>query len=145
MKKRFLAITSTIFLVFIMGCSDPYGACEKAAADIGTSIGGGMKTVDQLRVTGVINVQEETNVLGVLKFLNDANGAFGTCAQQAHTAGSKAGAYTACATTFQSALNNPSELALIKVGNTQAQQEIQTIVTGVNTGIVAVMTALGGK
>jgi hypothetical protein len=139
--KRLLLAT----LFFLYGCSDPYGACEKAAADIGTSIGAGMKTVDSLRVSGLITPQEETQVLGYLKFANDANGAFGVCAQQAHIAGSKSGAYTACAAAFQTTLANPTELALIRVGNSQAQQNVQTIVNGVNTGITAVLTAIGGR
>jgi len=104
-----------------------------------------MTTVDQLRVSGQITPQEETSVLGFLKFANDANGAFGVCAQQAHNAGSKAGAYTACAATFQTTLSNPTELALIHVNNAQAQATIQTVVAGVNTGITAVITVLGGK
>jgi len=142
MKK--LAVLA-VLVIALAGCKDPYGASEKAAADIGASIGAGMKTVDSLRVAGVITPQEETSVLGYLKFANDANGAFGNCASQAHAAGNKAGAFTACAQTFLTTLNTPSELALIRVGNPQAQQEIQTIVTGVITGVNAVIAALGGS
>ena len=142
MKK--LAVLA-VLVIALAGCKDPYGASEKAAADIGASIGAGMKTVDSLRVAGVITPQEETSVLGYLKFANDANGAFGNCASQANAAGNKAGAFTACAQTFLTTLNTPSELALIRVGNPQAQQEIQTIVTGVITGVNAVIAALGGS
>jgi hypothetical protein len=142
MSKR-LAVVLGLALA-LAGCKDNYGACEKAALDIGNGVTAGMKTVDQLRVSGLINVQEESNVLGYLKFINDADAAFGTCAQNAHLAGSKAGAYTACANVFTSTLNNPAELALIHVNNPQAQQNIQVIVEGVNTGINAVLAALGG-
>jgi hypothetical protein len=144
MKKGKWAIFA-VLVMFLGGCSDPYGACEKAAADIGSGIGAGMKTVDGLRVQGLISVQEETNVLGYLKFANDANGTFASCAQTAHTSGSKAGAFTSCAAAFSGTLNNPSELALLHVGNSQASQDIQTIVNGMVTGITAVTTALGGK
>lgn len=144
-KRRLQVLLLTPLLLLTSGCKDPYGACEKAAADIGTGIAGGMKTVDSLRVSGAISPQEESQVLGYLKFANDANGAFGVCAQQAHTAGSKAGAYTACAKSFQDVLANQQELALIKVTNPQAQQEVTTIVNAVNTGITSILTVLGGK
>jgi len=138
-------ITVLCLTVALAGCKDNYGACEKAALDIGNGVTAGMKTVDGLRVSGLISVQEETNVLGYLKFINDADAAFGACAQQAHTAGSAAGSYTACVQTFQTALTSPSELALIHVSNPQAQQNIQLIMNSVNTGITAILAAMGGK
>jgi hypothetical protein len=141
-KKVFLAVILTLSLT---GCQDPYGACEKASLDIANGIAAGMKSVDSLRVAGAISTQEETNILGYLKFANDGNGAFAACAKSAHTAGSKAGAYTACAQQFQQALNNPQELSLIRVTNPQSQQSVQLIITSVNTGVTAVLTALGGK
>ena len=142
-----VVLTGVICLVSfgVVSCRDPYGACEKAAADIGTGIAAGMKTVDSLRVSGVITTQEETNVLGYLKFANDANGSFGTCAQAAHNAGSKAGSFTACAQVFSTTLNNPTELALIHVGSPQAQAEITTIANGVTAGVSAILAVLGGK
>jgi len=144
MKKGKWAIFAV--LTFLLGgCADNYGACEKAALNIGNGIAAGMKSVDALRVNGTITVQEETNVLGWLKFANDGNGAFASCAQSAHTAGNAAGAYTACAQTFQATLTNPTELALIHVSNPNAQADIQAIVTGVSTGISALLTGLGGK
>jgi hypothetical protein len=142
MKKTLWLVP--LLALALIGCKDPYGASEKAAADIGTGIAAGMKTVDQLRVAGIVSVQEETNVLGYLKFANDANGAFGTCAQAAHTAGSKAGSFTACAQVFSLTLNNPTELALIHVGNSQAEANITTIVNGVTAGVSAILAALGG-
>lgn len=146
MVRKTLWLGPILALAFVVtGCKDPYGACEKAAADIGTGIAAGMKTVDSLRVSGVITTQEETNVLGYLKFANDANGSFGTCAQAAHNAGSKAGSFTACAQVFSTTLNNPTELALIHVGSPQAQAEITTIANGVTAGVSAILAALGGK
>lgn len=148
MAKRLLLLPFLALLALAsmgVGCKDPYGASEKAGLDIATSITGGMKTVDSLRVSGLITPVEETNILGYLEFANKADEAFVTCAQQAHTAGSKAGAYTACAQTFQTTLNNPTTLALIHVANSTASGEIQTIINGVNTGITAVITALGGQ
>ena len=143
--KKVLAITLFGLALFVGGCKDPYGACEKAAADIGNGIAAGMKTVDALRVSGQISTQEETTVLGYMKFANDANGAFGSCAQAAHLAGNKAGSFTACATAFSQTLNNPQELALIHVNNPQAQAEITTVANGVTAGVSAVLAALGGK
>jgi len=136
MKRKLGAVLLLCSALLCGGCKDPYGSCEKAALDIGNGIAAGMKTVDQLRVQGLISVQEETNVLGYLEFANKGNGAFGACVQSAHTSGSKAGAYTACAQTFSA--------ALIHVNNPQAQQDVQVIVNGVNTGITALLSGLGG-
>ena len=143
--RRAFPTIALLIPLMLAGCTDPYGACEKGALDIANGIAAGMKSTDQLRVSGLISVQEETRVLGYLKFANDANGAFGTCVANAHTAGSKAGAYTACATVFQSTLANPEELSLIRVNNPQAQQEVQVLANAVTTGVTALLTALGGK
>lgn len=131
-----------IFASFIGSCNDPYGASEKAAADIGTGIGVAFQTVDQLRVSGAISIQEERNVLGYLKFANDSNGAFAVCAASVHKSGGK---YSTCGQTFLTALNTPQELALIHVANTQANQTIETAVAGVVGGIATLLAALGGK
>lgn len=140
--KRFIPV---LFLcLFLIACKDPYGACVKASADIGTGIAQGMKTVDSLRVQGLISVAEESNVLDYLEFANTADRAFLTCAQTAHTAGSKVGSFTACVTGFNSALNNQQELALLHISNTQGSQNVNIIVSGITTGIAAVAAALGG-
>ena len=67
-----------------------------------------MKTVDSLRQQGLVSPAEESNVLDYLEFANKADEAFKSCADTAHTAGSKAGSFTACATTFNTSLNNPT-------------------------------------
>jgi hypothetical protein len=145
---RFLkrSVVLAVALLFIAGCKqDPYTVCVKAGSDIATGINAGMTGVDQTRQNGLISVSEETQILGYLKFANDADGAFLRCAAAAHTAGSKAGSFTACATTFTITLNNPTEMALIHVNNTQAQATINAVVQGIVTGVTAVTTALGGK
>jgi hypothetical protein len=145
-KRLSLALIVLTATVFMAACpKDPYGACEKAAADVGTGIGQAMKTVDTLRVNGEISPAEESNVLGYLEFANVANGSFSTCAQQVHTAGTKVGGYTACVNTFSTALANPQELALIHVTNPSALQEIQNLVNGLSTGLTALTTSLGGQ
>jgi hypothetical protein len=142
--KRIAVLCSIILAFSIAGCSDPYGACEQGALTVANSISTGMQSVDAFRQAGKITPQEEGNILGYLKFANDTNGAFAVCAQQAHNAGSKSGAYTACAQTFVTALNNPQELALIHVSNPNSQQEVQLIVTGIATGVNGILVALGG-
>jgi len=140
--KRFAVLLLTV--VVLAGCKDPYGACEKAALNIGNGIAAGMNTANDLRVAGKISLQEETNILGFLKFANDANGVFGACAQQVHASGAKTG-YTTCALTFQQTLSNPTELALIHVSNPDSQQNVMVIVNAINTGVSTVLTALGGQ
>jgi hypothetical protein len=142
--KYLLSCILLFVSLHLFACKDPYGASEKGAADVAGSIGAGMKTVDSLRVAGLISTSEESSILGYLEFANTADKAFGTCAQQAHTAGSKPGAFTACAQTFSTALANPQELELIKVSNAQAQAQIQTIISEVTNGVGTLITALGG-
>jgi hypothetical protein len=133
-----------LLAVTLCGCTDNYGACEKASLNIGNGIASGMVAVDQLRVAGKVSIQEETNVLGFLKFANDGNGVFAACAQQVHASGAKTG-YTSCATTLQQTLANPQELALIHVNDATSQQNVLVIVNGLNTGISSLIAALGGN
>src|ERR1700756_2139183 len=122
---RKLILPAVLLSLLLSACKDNYGACEKAALDIANGVTAGMKTMDGLRVAGLITPTEESNVLGYLKFANDANAAFAVCAQTVHSSGSKSGSFTACAQTFSAALNNPTALALIKVSNPQAVNDIQ--------------------
>lgn len=145
MLKKLLLWTALAATLTCSGCKDPYGACVKASADIGAGIGTGMHTVDQIRQQGAISVAEESNVLGYLEFANKANEAFQICASTAHTSGNKLGTYTSCAQAFNTTLNNPMQLTLIRVGNNSASQQISTIVNGVTAGVAAVTTALGGS
>jgi hypothetical protein len=108
-----------LLAVTLLGCKDPYGASEKAALDIGNGIAAGMKTADDLRVTGKIS-------------------------QQVHSSGAKTG-YTVCAVNLQQTLSNPTELALIHVSNPTSQQNVMVIVNGINTGVSTLLAALGGQ
>ena len=132
-------------LLVLISCKDPYGSCVKASADIGNTIAQGMKTVDAFRVEGVISVQEESNVLDYLEFANKADASFLSCVQTAHAGGAKAGTFTACAQGFNTALNNPQELALLHVSNPQGSANVSTIVNGITTAVGLILTGLGGK
>lgn len=144
--KRIGLVLAVCAMLAVSGCSkDSYGVCLKASADIATGVSQGMQTVDALRQQGVITAAEESSSLDYLKFVNDGDKAFLACAQAAHTSGSKAGSFTACATIFNSSLNNPQEMALIHVANPNAQATISNIVQAVVTGVNLVLSTLGGK
>jgi hypothetical protein len=141
MKRVFPAIFLCLFLI---GCKDPYGACVKASADIGTGIAQGMKTVDTMRVNGQITSAEESNVLDYLEYANGADRAFLTCSQAVHTSGAKAGSFTACASTFSVSLAAPDKLALLHVSNPNSEQNIMLTIQAVSTAVNAIVSALGG-
>lgn len=141
MKKLFLILP---LMLVLGGCPDPYGSCAKASDDIGSSIAQGNKTLVQLQQGGEITAAEQLNVAGYLEFANKGNEAFQTCIAAAHAGGNKPGTYTACAQTFNATLNTPSELALIKVSNTQAAATISTIVDTLTTGVTVIQSKLGG-
>ena len=141
---KFRKLLLILPLLLLAGCKDPYGASAKAAADIATGINTGMTTIGSLQQQGVITKAEALNVLGYMEYANKGDEAFTSCIQTAHTSGSKAGSFTACAQTFNAALNNPAELALIHVSNSQASGTISTIVNGVTTAVAAIITGLGG-
>ena len=141
MRKLLLVVP-----LLLLGCTQSgYTISVKAGSDIATGINAGMTAIDQTRINGLISASEELQVLGFLKYANDADAAFFSCSTAANTAGSKAGTFTACAMVFNSALNNPTELALIHVSNPTAQATINTLIQGILTGVNAVITALGGK
>lgn len=137
--KRFVLVLA----IFCLGCSDPYGACVKAGADIAAGVGSGLNTVAQLQQQSTITAAEAVNVAGYLKFANDADKVFLTCSQAAHV-NATAGAFTVCATAFATQLNSPQETALIHVGNATAQNTVNTVINGLVTGINTLKTALGG-
>lgn len=143
MKKLIAILALAIPLVFC-GCKDNYRACLEAASDIGTGIGQGMKTVNTLAEQGTISATEEANVLGYFEYANNATEAFQACVDAAHAAGSKVGSFTACASTFNTTLNTPSELALIKVADAQASTNISLIVNTAITAVTSLSAALGG-
>lgn len=140
---RSVLIVSVLALA-LCGCKDPYGGCAKAGADIAQGVSAGLSTVSSLHQQGEITSAEALNVAGYLEFVNKGDDAFLACVHTAHIGGNKPGTYTACVTTFNQALNTPSELALVKVSNAQATTTINAIVTGFNTAIVAIQSALGG-
>lgn len=127
----------------IAGCADPYGASAKAASTIAASVGTGYKTIQALQQTGTISSQEALNVAGYLKFASDGDKAFESCIQSAHSS-PVANAFTACAQTFVTTLNTPTELALIHVKDSGASATISNIVSGITAGLAILETALGG-
>lgn len=142
--KRINLALCLIAAIALVGCKDPYGASAKASADITAGITAAMQTTAGLAQQKIISAPEAVNVLGYLEFANRGNEGFETCIGTAHSGGDKLGTYTACAQAFNTALNNPSELALIKVTNSAASQTITGLVNGLTTATAAIVSALGG-
>lgn len=142
--KKLLSLLIVVSFVFLAGCKDPYGSSVTAANTAAAAIAQGMQTTFNIEQQGLISAAEASNVLNYFEFANKADEAWLTCATTAHSGGSKAGAFTACASGFNTSLNNPTELALIKVNNPTASQDITTIVNGITTAVSAFATALGG-
>lgn len=132
------------FCLVLAGCKDPYGGCAKAGADIAQGVSAGLSTVSSLQQQGQITPAEALNVANYLEFVNKGDEAFLACVQTAHTGGNKPGTYTSCVNTFNSTLNTPTELALIRVNNPQAEATVNAIVTGFTTATVAIQSQLGG-
>lgn len=133
-----------ICVVGLTGCKDPYGACAKAGADIASAISVGMNTVQGLASQHIITATEAENVLGYLEYANKGDEAFLSCIASAHATPSKSGAFTTCANVFNLTLNNPQQLALIRVSDTSASQTVSTIVQGLTTAVTAIVAGLKG-
>jgi hypothetical protein len=144
MIRRLAIIAAISFCIAIGGCRDPYGGCAKAGADIAQGVSTGLATIASLQQQGEISLAEELNVAGYLEFVNKGDEAFLTCVQTAHMDGNKPGTYTACTQAFNTALNTPSRLALLKVSNSTASATINTIVTGFTTAVSLIESQLGG-
>lgn|SRR5690348_2070220 len=142
--KKLAVLAALGFCIAIAGCKDPYGGCAKAGADIAQGVSTGLATVASLQQQGEITSAEALNVAGYLEFVNKGDEAFLSCVQTAHINGNKPGTYTACTATFNTTLNTPAELALVKVGNATASATINTIVTGFSTAVTLIQTQLGG-
>ena len=131
--------------LFLVGCNNPYSGCVKGGADVANAIKAAMTTVDDIHNAGLISSAEEGHILDYLKFANDADGAFLTCSATAHSTGSVKGSFSACATGFATALNNPAELALIQVGNPKEQAQVTAIINGIIAGVNLILSSLGGQ
>lgn len=142
MKK---IIVLAVAVLFISGCKDNYGACVKAGYDIASGISTAMQSVDLAEQAGYMTQAEERNVVGYLEFANQADKVFVSCAQTVHESKSKAASFTGCAQQLEDTLNNPANLALIKVGNAAQQQNITTIVNTMLKAVGDLITGLGGR
>lgn len=142
MKKLFFL---AVAVLFISGCKDNYGACVKAGYDIASGISTAMQSVDLAEQAGYLTAPEERNVVGYLEFANQADKVFISCAETVHTSKSAASSYTGCAQQFESTLNNPANLALIKVGNATQQQNITMVVNTMLKAVGDLIAGLGGK
>lgn len=135
-----------LLCIACFGCSDdPYTLSSKAGADIASGITQAMNTVAQLQQQHTITNQEALNALGYFEFANRGDEAFLACASTAHAGGNKPGTYTACAQTFNAALNNPDDLALIHVSNSTALTTISNAVKALAAGVAQIQSSLGGK
>lgn len=149
MKRLAIANVTAAVLIFavlsLCGCNNPYRATLKVCDGIATGVTQGNNTADELRMAQLITPAEEVNVLGYLKFVGDANGAFAKCATAVNSKQGANTTFTSCAATFQTTLQNPQEEALVHVTNPNAQQKIDLIADAFTSAASTLIAALGGQ
>jgi hypothetical protein len=142
--KTCFAFSVVLAVLPLVACTDNYKACSQVGQTIATTVTSADNTVLSLAKSGAISTQESIDVLGYLAFANQSDESFLRCAKTAHTNGNVVGSYTACVNAFIGQLNTPSELALIHVSNANSQAQVQTIITGIQSGITLLQSSLGG-
>lgn len=144
MKKLLLLMAATLLLT---ACpSTPYGKAVKTGLDITDTLHTGADTVDKLRLSGTLTVDEERSALTYMKTLNHLDtDVYGPCVQAAHLAGGTTTGFIACAQSFAASVNDPQVLNELHISNPQSQQKIQGIGQAISNLLQTLITALGGK
>lgn len=144
MKQTLLLVVATLLLT---ACpSTPYGKAVKTGLDITDTLHTGADTVDKLRLSGSLTVDEERSALTYMNTLNYLDtDVYGPCIQAAHLAGGTSTELVACAQSFAASVSDPTVLAELHISNPQSQQKVQGIGQAVSNLLQTLIIALGGK
>lgn len=144
MKKVSLLVCLCIVIAFETACPNtPYGKAGEAGLNVTQALHTGADIVDQLQVVGAITVTEEKETLHAMDALNTLDMAYGACIQAAHVAGSKAGAFVACAEIFQAGTKDSVLMKELRVSDPHSQAVIRSIGQTVVDLLANVISTLG--
>lgn len=143
-KATVVVLLSTVLVLFCSGCN-AYATADKAYHVVDAAIGVALAELPSLQNTGLFTPTEGTTINSYLVGLHGLNDAYGSCVDQAHTAGNKKAAFLTCAGTFAQSLSNPQQLSALRVVNPNAQKKVQTWIVAISTAINVVSVALGGQ
>ena len=145
-ELRFIAAIAVLAAaIALSGCNDPGAVAAKAANDVATAIGAAETTIGQLQAGGTISATEAKNILGYLNAANSLDSQFISCIGTVHAAKGAASGYLTCAQTFLNGLQDPAELANLRVSNPASQQKVDLVVNSVTLILQTVITALSGS
>jgi len=143
-QKAALAVAVMVCLG-LAGCN-AYQTAQKAHDIVAAAVAVAQADLPSLQGAGVFSVSEAQTVTDYLTLATNLNNQYETCLTNANnTTLNKKSKFLGCLTTFAAGLSDPKELALLKVMNPKAQQQVQLWITAASVGIASVIAALGGQ
>lgn len=137
-------IVAMVCLVGLAGCS-AYQTAQGAHTIVGNAITLAQDELPGLTAAGIFSAQESSVASGWLTGAVGLNNQFESCITNANQTTLKtAGKFVACLNIFAAGLNDPKELAQLKVLNPKAQAKVQIWTSFIAGAINVAITDLGG-
>jgi hypothetical protein len=136
-RHRRLALALLPLVLLLSGCpKDPYTAAMAGSKDVSDAISAAIPVVHQLEVDKLITSAQQSDVLGYLTKVTEANQTFRTTVKQVHTtnAGNGPAQYLNAADVFVNAVKNQT------VVNVPAK--LQPYLTAIDTAIKGIEIAI---
>jgi hypothetical protein len=146
MKIRKAAMAAVVVVCFGLGACNAYQTAQRAHDVVAAVIAVAQADLPSLQATGVFSAAEGATVTNYLNVATNLNGQYATCLANANnTTLNKQSKFLSCLSTFAAGLADPQELALLRVMNPKAQQQVQLWITAASVGVSSVIAALGGQ
>ncbi|HUJ33277.1 MAG TPA: hypothetical protein VLY23_18490 [Candidatus Acidoferrum sp.] len=146
MKIRKAASAAAVLLCFSLAGCNAYSTAQKAHDIVAAAVAVAQADLPSLQATGVFGASDAQAVSSYLTLATNLNGQYETCLTNANNQTlNKKSKFLGCLTTFAAGLSDPKELALLRVMNPKAQQQVQLWITAASVGISSVIAALGGQ
>lgn len=140
------AIAAVVLVCFGLGACNAYQTAQRAQSVVAAVIAVAQADLPSLQATGVFSSSEGQAVTNYLTLATNLNGQYATCLSNANnTTLNKKTKFLACLSTFAAGLDDPKELAALRIMSPKAQQQVQLWVTAASVGVNSVIAALGGQ
>jgi hypothetical protein len=143
--KNSLGALVILALGFLISGCNGYTLSQNVHTVVANAIVLAQDELPGLQAVGVLNATEAPVVSGYIALASNLNNQFESCVTNAQQTALKTNAkFLACLNIFSAGLNDPKELALLKVLNPKAQQKVQ-LWAGFFAGTINIaITDLGG-